>query len=333
MICANLWLFTMAGGLGVLAFLNRISPIAILSTVFLAGVGFAVNGPSWTASIPEIVDDDELASAVILGGIQLNISGLVGSAVGGVLTHLFGPGVVFMINALGFLLVVAAVVAWKAGSSERVVRRTEISRAGPTMSDLNKIPSAVKAVWVRSVLFSIPVAAEPALIPILCLKEICVDSSRLGFTLASVAFGSIAGAVWVLPSLRRRFSSDDILRIAFSILALSFLGLAFIPVAPVFLLLCTFSGAAWSIAGSELWVIAQRAATNSIRGRANAILLMVSQGALALGATVLGAIAAHAGTSTAFSLAAIFLLILACLPNAFGLTFSTEPPPTYNAMH
>ena len=60
MICANLWLFTMAGGLGVLAFLNRISPIAILSTVFLAGVGFAVNGPSWTASIPEIVEDDEL---------------------------------------------------------------------------------------------------------------------------------------------------------------------------------------------------------------------------------------------------------------------------------
>lgn len=116
MICANLWLFAMAGGLGVLAFLNRISPIAILSTVFLAGVGFAVNGPSWTASIPEILEDDELASAVILGGIQLNISGLVGSAVGGVLTHLFGPGVVFMINALGFLLVVAAVVAWKAGS-------------------------------------------------------------------------------------------------------------------------------------------------------------------------------------------------------------------------
>ena len=73
------------------------------------------------------------------------------------------------------------------------------------------------------------------------------------------------------------------------------------------------------IAGSELWVMAQRAAPNSIRGRVNAILLMVAQGALALGATVLGAIADHLGTPTAFSLAAILLLIGAYIPNFFDL--------------
>lgn len=96
------------------------------------------------------------------------------------------------------------------------------------------------------------------------------------------------------------------------------------------ILLCVLSGASWAIAGSELWVMAQRAAPNSIRGRVNAILLMVAQGALtqgalALGATVLGAIADHLGTPTAFSLAAILLLIGAYIPNFFDLNVSSEP--------
>src|SRR5262249_41297850 len=121
---------------------------------------------------------------------------------------------------------------------------------------------------------SIPVAAVPALIPVLCLKEICTDSSRLGLTLAIVALGSIGGAAWIQPWLRRRFATDNILRIVFVVLSLTFLGLAFVWFAPAFLLLCGFSGASWAIAGSELWVAAQQAAANSIRGRANAILLM-----------------------------------------------------------
>jgi hypothetical protein len=225
-----------------------------------------------------------------------------------------------MINAIGFLIVLAAIVALGAPSNERVVRRAETSPVQAAIGDQTKIPSAVKAIWICSVLFSMSIAAVPALIPVLCLKGICTDSSRLGLTMSSVAFGSVAGAVWALPSLRRRFRSTDILQITFGVLALTFLGLAFIRMALVFILLCGFSGASWAIAGCELWVSAQQAATNSIRGRVNAILLIVSQGGLAVGATLLGAIAARLGTSTAFSLVAIFLPIAGYVPKLFGLS-------------
>jgi hypothetical protein len=226
---------------------------------------------------------------------------------------------VFSINALGFLIVVAAIAAWRTPPRQQVAGHPGTDLAQLATSDLGKIPSAVKAVWIRSVLFSIPVAAVPALIPVLCLKEICTDSSRLGLTLAIVALGSIAGAAWVLPWLRRRFATDNIPRIVFVFLALTFLGLAFIRLAPAFLLLCALSGASWAIVGSELWVAAQQAAANSIRGRANAILLMLSQGALALGAILLGALAAHFGTPAAFGLAAVALPVVAYVPDLFGL--------------
>jgi hypothetical protein len=52
-------------------------------------------------------------------------------------------------------------------------------------------------------------------------------------------------------------------------------------------------------------------------------LLMLSQGALALGATLLGALAAHLGTPAAFSLAAVVLLIVAYVPDLFGLAIAS----------
>jgi MFS family permease len=147
MICANLWLLTMAGGLGALALLNRLSPIVILATVFLTGVGFAVNAPSWAASIPDIVGEDELPSAVTLGHpTQYFWTGRTRGR--GVLVYLIGPGIVFMINALGFLIVVAALLACRAPSSERVAHRAKTDSAEPTTTDLKKIPSGVKAVWI-----------------------------------------------------------------------------------------------------------------------------------------------------------------------------------------
>jgi MFS family permease len=47
------------------------------------GIGFAFNAPAWTAIIPEVVTKEDLPSAITLGGLQINISGIVGPAIGG----------------------------------------------------------------------------------------------------------------------------------------------------------------------------------------------------------------------------------------------------------
>jgi MFS family permease len=57
--------------------------------------------------------DEELPSAATLGGLQLNISGIIGPAIGGFLLPLIGANWVFTINALCFLLVVLAILQWK----------------------------------------------------------------------------------------------------------------------------------------------------------------------------------------------------------------------------
>jgi len=59
--------------------------------VFLLGIGFAFNAPVWASIIPEIVQE-ELASAITLVGVQMNLGGIVGPALGGLLFTDHGPG-------------------------------------------------------------------------------------------------------------------------------------------------------------------------------------------------------------------------------------------------
>src|SRR5215471_16652877 len=80
---AYIWLAVCAGGLAILGWLNLLTPYLILGSVFLIGTGFAFNAPVFSAVVPEIVSNEELPSASTLSGLQLNISAIVGPAVGG----------------------------------------------------------------------------------------------------------------------------------------------------------------------------------------------------------------------------------------------------------
>jgi hypothetical protein len=51
--------------------------------------------------------------AATLGGLQFNISGIVGPTLGGLLVPLVGANIVFVANAACFFLVILSVLQWK----------------------------------------------------------------------------------------------------------------------------------------------------------------------------------------------------------------------------
>ena len=109
----NLWLAVIAGSLALLASFRLLNSYILLACVFLIGIGFAFNAPAWTAIVPEVVSDEELPSAATLSGLQLNISGIIGPALGGMLLPLIGANWVFAVNAICFLVVILAISQWK----------------------------------------------------------------------------------------------------------------------------------------------------------------------------------------------------------------------------
>jgi MFS family permease len=113
LLLMNLWLAIAAGALAVLSWLHLLSSQVVLVSVFLIAVGFAFESPAWISIIPEIVSTSELPSAATLGGLQLNISGILGPALGGLLLPFIGASSVFAANAACFLAVIFAILLWK----------------------------------------------------------------------------------------------------------------------------------------------------------------------------------------------------------------------------
>src|ERR1700730_19259243 len=121
---ANLWVAGCAGALALLRWPGILHPILLLVGVFVLGLGFAVNAPVWASLVPQLVTDEELPSALTLGGVQLNISGILGPALAGILLSKFNAPFVFGLNAAGFLLVFMAIPTLPGTSGD--LRRTLI---------------------------------------------------------------------------------------------------------------------------------------------------------------------------------------------------------------
>jgi MFS family permease len=91
LICLiNVGLAATAVDLAALGWLPLLNPYLILVSVFCIRVGFAFNAPGWTSIVPQVVSDEELPSAATLSGLQFNISGIIGPALGGLLIPLAG---------------------------------------------------------------------------------------------------------------------------------------------------------------------------------------------------------------------------------------------------
>jgi len=333
----NFWLAVSAAGLAILGFLHLLNPPLILAAVFSIGIGFAFNAPVWGAIVPEIVPDEDLPSAATLSGLQLNISGLLGPSLGGLILPLVGPNIVFAANALGFLVVLLAVLNWK---------RQQIASKLPLENFFESLATAVRyashapgieVVLFRNALFTLFIGLIPALLPVVGLKELHLSPSNLGFLYTSMGAGAIAAAVVVLPWARARCPSNMLTIFANVLLSGAFILMAFVRQPQLFFGVAALAGICWTVAASELWVAGQRAMPAWARGRMNATIIMIGQGVIALGGVVWGSSAVTFGMTPTLLAAALLLLVTIPLDMRWSINITSalnfDPAPVTSFSH
>jgi len=315
---ANLWLAGCAGALALLGWAGMLNPVLLLAGVFLLGMGFAINAPAWASLVPQVVTDEELPSASTLSGVQLNISGILGPALAGILLTRVGAPVVFALNSLGFLLVVATIPSLQKTGSDFSQTLASFAHSNSSTFRYVRQTENLRNILLRNTIFSSFVVVIPALAPVLLLKELRLDASSLGLVFASMGVGSVLSAIFVIPWLRSRFSTGALMMVAQVTLAGVYALMAMVHHCLYCLVPMALAGASWTLAASELWVIAQRAIPNSMRGRISALMMVLSQGAMTLGAIIWGLTAELAGTRLTL-LTAAFLFLIAAIPGAILL--------------
>jgi MFS family permease len=337
MLVMTIWLAVAAGGLAVFGWFNLVNPWVLLAAVFLIGTGFAFYSPAWTSIQPEIVSNEELPSASTLGGLQLNISGIIGPAVGGLLLRVVNANAVFAMNAVCFLMLCVAIRRLKHPKPPSNLPLESFLESFITAIRYVIYTPGIQVVLIRNLLFAFFISIIPALIPVVGLKELHLDPSNLGFVFTSMGVGSVLGAVFILPWARARFHSNTVTVLANILVAVVFFLMGTIREPKLFLVAAGLAGTAWTMAASELWVAGQRAMPSWARGRMNATIIMAAQGAMALGGIVWGSSVSLWGVKSTLIVACVLqlatLLIQLWLSIDFTSSLDFEPAPVAGASH
>jgi MFS family permease len=323
----HIWLSLAAGGLAFLSALHLLSPTIILAAVFVLGVGFACNAPAWMSVVPDVVSKEELPSAIVLGGVQLNISSIIGPALGGLFLPLIGPTALFGLNAVAFLLVLASILQWRQKRNKPALPTESLVESFVGAVRYVRYSQTMQVVLLRAFLFALLISVIPSLLPVVGLQALKLSPSSLGVLFTSMGAGSLLGAVFVVPWAREQFTPNQVTILASVLLAIVYFLMAAVRNLEAFMLVAALAGLGWTLAASELWVAAQQAMPGWTRGRLNAAQLMVSQGGIALGGLAWGSAAAFTGFEYTLLLAALLVCLNLSVAGPLSIDFARRVNP------
>ena len=305
LLVTQTWMTLVAAVLGILTLLGHVGPWTLILFTLLLGFGAVMNDPAWQAITPEIVSHRNFASAVALNSAGFNVARAVGPALGGAMVAAAGSGSAFLLNAASFFGVIFVLYGWKRTPHENPFPTKRFGEAMIAGIRHARQSTAVKAVLLRTGVFSFSASAVLALLPIIASPY---GSVGYGMLLGCFGLGAIVGAT-ILPALRRRFSLDAQVALATVVFALvTFLLSAW----HMFMMLAAalfIGGIAWIQILATLNMASQTCSPAWVRARSISMYLLILQGGMAAGSAAWGAIANKYGISRALEIAAAGLLL------------------------
>jgi len=263
--------------------------------VLAIGIGNALNAPAFTAVLPTLVPRRDLPGAVSLQSVQMNLSRVIGPAIGGLLLPLVEAWGIFVINAAtyGFAIYVIARVTLPRrradtgdGATDSGVRRLlgglAVARADPLVR------------FCLVTIFSISFFCLPfiGLMPVVAARDLHINPAGavygglyalfgLGAALGAISVGTVF--VSVPRTLLIRFGL-----VGFGVALAVFAALGEIWVAyPVVLVV----GYAYFVTVTSLSTALQAHIGDAVRGRVMALWIMGFGGTVPLGLLVGGSLA------------------------------------------
>jgi len=286
------------------------------SPVLVALVQTATTLPVFLFALPagalaDIVDRRRLLltvqaalAVVALNSVGINLSRAVGPALAGAAIAAVGIWLPFLLNAVSFLCVIAALVWWRpAASPARRLPPEHLFAAVRAGLRYVRSSGPMRATLARAVAFFLFASAYWALLPLIARQLLDGGPTLYGLLLGSVGAGAVAGALY-LPRIRARLGPDRMVAAGTLGTALTLVAFALLREPWVALAMSALAGACWIAVLSSLHVSVQTALPEWVRARGLSVFVTVFFGAMSLGSLVWGQAASFAGLPAALLAAA-----------------------------
>jgi len=291
------WMVCAAVALAVVTLTGVITPWMLLALTFAVSAGDAFEAPTWRALLPEVVRREDLPAASALNGIEFNIARAVGPALAGVLIATAGVGAAFVVNVASFFGVILVVARWKRPVSRRTSPPERV--AGATVAAIRYVryAPAIRALIVRSGVVMFFASASFALLPTVA-HNVSDSAVAYGLLLGCFGAGAVGGAL-VMQAARARWSTEGVASTAVAVLGAALIATGLVRILGGLIVVMLVSGAAWLIFIALVSALAQTLSPDWVRARVLAVFLLVTQGGLAAGSALWGALAGRTSLETA----------------------------------
>ena len=280
--------------------------------VLAIGVGNALGAPALNSILPTLVPRRDLAGAVSLQSVQMNLSRVIGPAIGAAIYAAIGASPVFGINAATYLFAIVSLV---------VVRYPRHTGRGGGDGVLARLGEGFRVVYddrlMRRVLLTLVWLSLCSLVFVGLMPVIAADnlgiaprSVEYGAFYAIFGLGAAIGAISV-GTLFAGVAKARLIRpalVAFSVLLMAFAlartpALAFV-LAPVL-------GYAYFVVITSLSTVLQEHVDDAVRGRVMALWIMGFGGTVPVGVLLAGPLAAATSITVVLLFGAGVALVLA----------------------
>jgi len=274
----------------------------------LGGIALAFDAPGRQSLTFQMVGPRELPNAVALNAGLFNGSRIVGPAIAGAIIAAAGTGVCFILNAVSFLAVLAALASLR----QEELHPVERDRSARVVDGVRRaFAFAVHDPQLRSVLSVVTVVSTVGfnfhvLVPLLAADTLHVGPEGFGLLSASFGLGALAGAL-----VTATFRGASWRLLATGATGFGVLALALAPVENAVLAgaLLVAIGICFTLFTANANALVQLGAPDHLRGRLIGLYLFAFVGLAPVGGLLAGGLASLGGTPLAFAVAGVTSLV------------------------
>jgi predicted MFS family arabinose efflux permease len=294
--------------LAILFFTHVVKVWHILTLSFVVGLGQSFGGPAYSALLPTLVDQEDLANAIAMNSIQFNLARIIGPTIGGVTYALFGATWCFALNGVSFLAVIASLFMIKVKFVPAKSREKVLKSMGEGIRFIRE-SEGMSALVVLAFCTTVFGFSLTSFLPVFVQTIFHRGPETYTLLLVFSGAGSICGALIV--AAMEKFKGQTRL----TIMILTFLGFVIAGFAlsrwlPLSCLLIFLQGVAVMASAALMLSLVQIITSDAMRGRVMSVYNLAFRAGIPLGSLGLGKLIPIYGVSTAIAGAGSLLVAI-----------------------
>lgn len=293
--------------LGMLTILNIINIWEIGIIALLLGTVAAIDIPARQSFVSELVNKDQIPSAIALNSATFNAARVIGPGIAGFLIASIGTGGAFLVNAFSYIAVIAALWFMNIESAVLIKKIGTFEAIKEGLSYSFKHP-VIKMLIIFTAVSSVFGWSYTTIMPLIASNDFNLDAAGLGYMYAAGGLGALM-ATLLIGFFSKKISAVYFILGGNTVFSICIILFSYTTNLTLGLILLFFAGFGLLAQFAMMNTTIQSLVKPEFRGRVLSIYIFMFMGLTPLGNFQVGLLSENMGTSFAIRAGAVIVFL------------------------